>query len=165
MQRIGVVLIVMLAFFGLADSIYLTQHELSGTPLLCNIQNLSGCNVVATSQYSHIFGIPLAEFGVLFFSVIFILAALELVIFDQLLRRALQAVSLVGLISSLYFTFVQIFLIGAFCIYCLASALSTLGIFVFASLIEPLRQRVPISPNTISVPPGSTVHLQMPPEA
>lgn len=165
MQRIGVVLIVMLAFFGLADSIYLTQHELSGTPLLCNIQNLSGCNVVATSQYSHIFGIPLAEFGVLFFSVIFILAALELVIFDQLLRRALQAVSLVGLISSLYFTFVQIFLIGAFCIYCLASALSTLGIFVFASLIEPLRQRVPISPNTISVPLGSTVHLQMPPEA
>lgn len=165
MKRVGVILIVVFAFFGLANSIYLTQHELSGTPLLCDIQNLSGCNVVATSQYSHIFGIPLAEFGVLFFSIIFILAALELVIFDQLLRRALQAISLVGLISSLYFTFVQVFLIGAFCVYCLASALSTLGIFVFASLIEPLRRRVPISHDATPASPGSTGHLRMPPTA
>lgn len=154
----------MLAFFGLANSIYLTQHELSGTPLLCNIQNLSGCNIVAASQYSHIFGIPLAEFGVLFFSIIFILAALELIIFDHLLRRALQTISLIGLISSLYLTFVQVFLIGAFCIYCLASALSTLGIFVFASLIEPLRRRAPISPTT-TASSESAVHLRMPPTA
>lgn len=133
--------ILILAFFGLADSMYLTQHELNGTPLLCNIQNLSGCNIVATSQYSHIFGIPLAEFGILFYSVIFVLAALEIVIFDQLLRRTLQVISLVGVISSLYFTFVQMFVIGAFCIYCFASALITLLILIFASLIEPIRRR------------------------
>lgn len=157
MKRVGVVLILIFAFFGIADSTYLTQSELSGTPLLCNIQNISGCNVVAGSQYSHIFGIPLAEFGLLFYSVLFVLAALELVIFDQLLRRALQVISLVGLVSSVYFTFLQAFVIGAFCIYCLASALITLFIFIFASLIEPIRRRAR------SVPPSASPPLSMPP--
>lgn len=162
MKRIGVVLILVLSFFGLADSAYLTQHELYGTPLLCNIQNLSGCNVVASSQYSHIFGIPLAEFGILFYSVLFVLAALEIVIFDQLLRRALQAVSLVGIISSLYFTSVQIFVIGAFCIYCFASAVIALLIFILATFIEPIRKQARQSP---PVPPASPPQFEMPPSA
>lgn len=150
MKRMGVVLILVLAFFGIADSVYLTQSELSGTPLLCNIQNLSGCNIVAESQYSHIFGIPLAEFGILFYSLLFILAALELVVFDQLLRRALQLLSFIGVISSLYFTSIQIFVIGAFCIYCLASAIIALFIFILATLIEPIRRRVRSSVLTAS---------------
>ena len=150
------VLILIFAFFGIADSAYLTQSELSGTPLLCNIQNLSGCNAVAESQYSHIFGIPLAEFGILFYSLLFVLAALELVIFDQLLRRTLQAVSLIGVIASLYFTFVQMFLINAFCIYCLASAIIALFIFISATLIEPFKK----SSLTLEF---SKKHLPMPP--
>ena len=160
MKRTGVVLILLLAFFGLADSLYLTQQELSGTPLICNIENLSGCNTVASSQYSHIFGIPLAEFGVLFYAVLFILAALELVIFDRLVRRALQVLALIGVLSSIYFTFVQVFLIGAFCIYCFASAITTLLILIFAILIEPVRRRAS------RIPPASPhLPLSMPPTA
>ena len=145
MKRIGAALILVLSLFGLADSAYLAQHEASGTPLLCNIQNLSGCNTVAASQYSRLFDIPLAEYGVLFFSVLFVLAALELVIFDRLLRRVLQGVSLVGVIASLYFTLMQAFVIQAFCIYCLVSALVTLFIFILAGLIEPLRPKTPLA--------------------
>lgn len=138
MKRIGVVCILVLAFLGLADSAYIAQHEASGTPLICNIQSLSGCNTVVSSQYSYLFGVPLAEFGVLFYGVLFVLAALELVIFDQLLRRVLQAISLIGVIASLYFTYVQAFYIGTFCIYCLASAFIAFLIFFFAGLIEPV---------------------------
>src|ERR1035437_1690346 len=104
MKRIGVVAILFLAFCGLADSAYLAEHEINGTPLICNIQNLSGCNIVADSTYSHVFGVPLAEFGVLFYGILLVLAALELVLFDKLLRRVLQGLSLIGVISSLYFT-------------------------------------------------------------
>lgn len=139
MKRIWVVGILVLSFFGLADSLYLAQHEISGTPLLCNIQNLTGCNIVATSPYSTLFGIPLAEYGVLFYVLLFVLAALELVLFDRLLRRVLQGVSMVCLLASLYFLMVQIFFIGAFCIYCTASAIITLLIFISATRIEPLR--------------------------
>src|SRR3989338_7927514 len=138
MKRAGVAVILVLAFFGLADSAYITQHEVSGTPLVCNIQNLSGCNVVVASPYAYLFGIPLAEYGVLFYSILFVIAALELVIFDRLLRRVLQGISLVGVIASLYFILIQAFVIQAFCIYCLVSALITLFIFILAGLIEPL---------------------------
>lgn len=164
MKRIGVVLILLLAFFGLADSIYLTQSELSGTPLICNIQNLSGCNIVASSQYAQIFGIPLAEFGILFYGVLFVLAALEIVLFDRLLRRVLQAVALVGVLASLYFIFVQAVFIKAFCIYCSISAAITFLILILASLIEPLGKRG--KPESPSAPPGhSPPHLTMPPSA
>ena len=164
MKRIGVVVILVLAFCGLADSAYLAQHEISGTPLICNIQNLDGCNIVADSSYSRVFGVPLAEFGVLFYGILFVLAALELVLFDRLLRRVLQVVSLLGVISSLYFTSVQIFFIGAFCIYCSASALIALVILILASLIEPIRKQKALPPLVAEspLPPPS---LPMPPLA
>lgn len=140
MKRLWVVLILILAFFGLADSAYLAQSALSGTSLLCNIQNLSGCNVVAASEYSRLFGIPLAIYGVVFYSAVFMLAALELALYNLLLRRALQVASVIGVLSSLYFVFVQKFFIGAFCIYCFVSAVIALLILVCASLIEPIRK-------------------------
>ncbi len=155
MKRLGVVAILLLSFFGLADSMYLAQHEMNGTPLICDIQNLTGCNIVASSEYSNLFGIPLADFGILFYSIIFVLAMLELVLFDQLLRRTLQGVAFVGVLSSIYFTIVQVFFIGAICIYCSASAVAALGILILATLIEPIRRR------TFSSAPHS--HLPMPP--
>jgi len=158
MKRLGVVGILILAFAGLADSAYIAQHEASGTPLLCNIQNFSNCNVVAASSYSHLFGVPLAYYGIMFYSIMFILAALEIVIFDQLLRRMLQAASIVGLVSSLYFVFVQMFFIGAFCIYCSLSGLITLLIFILATLIEPIRKQI-----ATATPPLTPSHLPMPP--
>lgn len=160
MGRIGVILILVFAFLGLADSAYLAQHEASGVPLLCNIQNLSGCNIVAASEYSRLFGIPLAEYGVLFYGILFVLTALELVILNRLLRRVLQIISFIGVIASIYFTSIQIFIIGAFCIYCLASAIIALLIFVFAIFIEPIRKRkrhdlsLPQEPQHLAMPPA-----------
>jgi uncharacterized membrane protein len=141
MKRFSIVFILVLAFCGLANSAYLMQHEASGTPLLCSIQNLSGCNIVAASQYSRVLGVPVAEYGVIFYGIIFILAALELAIFQRLVRRILQAASLIGAIVSLCLTLVQVFLIGAFCIYCLASTIIALLICISAIFIEPMRDR------------------------
>ncbi len=130
MKRLGIVAILVLSFGGIADSAYLAQHELFGTPL--------------------------AEFGVLFYSLLFILAALELVMFNQLLRRALQVISFIGVIASLYFTFMQTFVIGAFCIYCVASALIALLIFICATRVEPLKRSLKngSSKGTLSMPPS-----------
>jgi len=163
MKRIGVVGILILAFCGVANAAYIAQSRISGTPLLCNIQNLSGCNIVANSQYSQLFGIPLAEYGVLFYGILFVLAALELVLFDRFLRRVLQGASLIGILASLYFTAVQVFLIGAFCVYCLASSLIALLIFILASLIEPLAIRAKRPFGASRSPVGDSQHLPMPP--
>lgn len=142
MKRAGVLLILVLALSGLADSAYIAQHERSGTPLICDIENLSGCNTVVASPYSYLFGIPLAEYGILFYAIVFVLAALEFIIFDQLLRRALQAISFIGVLASAYFTFVQVYFIDAFCIYCLASALIALLILILTFVIEPFEGRM-----------------------
>ena len=140
MKRAGVVCILIFAFCGLSDSIYLAQHEASGTPLLCNVNNLSGCDVVAASPYAHFFGLSIAGYGVIFYALVFIIAALELVFFDRLLRRILQGISLIGIAISLYLTFLEFFVLRALCIYCLASASIALFIFIFACVIEPLRK-------------------------
>jgi uncharacterized membrane protein len=165
MKRILVVLVLVLAFLGIANSAYIAQNEASGDPLLCNVQYLSGCNIVASSQYSNLFGIPLAQYGVLFYGILFVLASVELVIFNRILRRILQAVSLVGVIASIYFTFLQTFFIGAFCIYCLASAVIALLIFASASLIEPVRRKTQHNPPPIQPPAVEPTkkNIQMPP--
>jgi len=163
MKRIGVVGILILAFCGIANSAYLAESEITGTPLICDIQNLSGCNIVANSQYSQLFGIPLAEYGVLFYGILFVLAALELVLFDRVLRRVLQGISLIGVLASLYFTAIQVFFIGAFCIYCLASALIALFIFILATLIEPLVIRAKRPFGASRSPVRDSQHLPMPP--
>lgn len=139
MKRIGVIFILFFAFCGVADSTYLTQHEINGTPLLCNINGLVGCNVVAESAYAHLFGIPLSEYGLLFYGALFVLAALELVLFDRVLRRAILGVAVLGVVVSAYFTLVQIFFIHAFCVYCTASAVLALLVLIFALMIEPAR--------------------------
>lgn len=161
MKRVGVAGILILAFFGLANSAYLAKQEASGEPLICTIQNLSGCNIVTASEYSKLFGIPLAQYGILFYGVLFVLAALELVLFDRLLRRVLQTIASIGVLFSLYFVFVQMFLIGAFCIYCLASAVIAFLIFLFASFIEPMRARERQS--SPPAPPPPIQRLTMPP--
>lgn len=161
MKRAGVIAILVLAFLGLSDSVYLARQQATGTPLQCNIENLSGCNIVAQSPYSKFLGIPLAEYGVLFYTIMFILAALELIVFDQLLRRVLQGLAGIGLAASIGFTLLQIFIIQALCVYCLASALVSLLIFVAATLIEPLRRtmfdvaspEMPSSRPPFSMPP------------
>lgn len=139
MKRLGVALILLFAFLGLSDSIYIAQNEANNSPLICNVQNLSGCNIVQASQYSHVFGISLAEYGVAFYAFIFVIAALELLVFDRFLRRVLQGAAIVGVIASAYFTFLEIFVIHALCIYCLVSAFIALLVLIFASLIEPVR--------------------------
>lgn len=158
MKRWGVVAILLLAFLGLADDFYLAQHEASGAPLLCTVQNLTECNTVVNSKYSHIFGISAANLGVAFFGFIFVIAALELVLFDRILRRVLQAVSLVGVGASLVFAGIQVFIIHALCIYCLTSGALSLLVGLFATCLEPLR------PHALSGITGtSKERLQMPP--
>ena len=164
MKRIAVVAILVLAFCGLADSAYLAKHVVSGAPVICNIQGLSDCNTIIESPYSHFFGIPLALLGVFFYGTLFILAALELALFDWFLRRVLQVVATVGLLASLYFTFLQEFVIRALCAYCLTSALIALIAFVFATLVEPVRKASVPKVATSVAEASPAPHLPMPPK-
>ena len=160
LKRTLALLILLLAFFGMADAAYLATHAFSGEPLICDIGSLSGCTIVASSTYSVLFGVPLAVYGVVFYALVFVLAALELVFFNALLRRLLQGAAVVGAIAGIVFTFIQVYLINALCIYCLMSAVVSFLILVCASMLEPVRPRLPGPP-----PPPPATRLPMPPPA
>ncbi|MDB5237547.1 MAG: Vitamin epoxide reductase family protein [Parcubacteria group bacterium] len=151
-------LLLVLTFLGLADAWYLTQAALDGTALSCSFNGLavlSGCNQVAQSVYSHFMGLPLALYGVVFYGVLFIIAAVLFVLPIRILYRAAIALGVIGIVLSLYLVVLQIFVIKALCVYCLASMAIALLIFfvtlrlwkrfAVVKVIEPLVPTIPLT--------------------
>lgn len=123
-------LLLILSFIGLADAWYLTESAYEGATLSCNIAGLDGCNVVAQSAYSHLLGFPLALYGVGFYAFVFALSALLLIFPLRFVYRTLSTLGVLGAIASFCFLLIQFLIIKAVCIYCLASAIITLLIWL-----------------------------------
>ena len=135
-RNLLIVLLVVLSLFGIADSWYLYQSAVTDTALTCDIgAGLDGCNIVAQSPYSQFMGLPLALYGVGFFSVLFVLSMALLVVPMRTLYRALYILSLVGSLASVVFLFIQFALIKAICIYCIASAFIVFGMCMISRIV------------------------------
>lgn len=116
-----------LALIGLADAAYLTVNHYTKEPVPCSI--VEGCETVLTSSYAEFSGIPIAAFGAGAYFFAFSLAILAA--FGNRTTWALFGVqsSLMALVS-LYLVYVQAFVIGAFCQFCLISAATSVGLFL-----------------------------------
>jgi uncharacterized membrane protein len=143
--------LLILSFLGIADSTYLSYTALTNTALTCNIKGLDGCNTVAQSVYSHLFGIPLALYGVVFYVLVFIFAAAALFWTRRFLTAGLATLGTLGLIASIIFELIQVVLIKAICIYCLGSAIISLFLCILGLLVWRWTNR-----NT-SIPPAVSV--------
>ena len=119
-----------IALIGVVDAAYLSYARYTHTELMCGI--VEGCNVVAASPYSVLFGVPLAYLGLLFYIAIFILGVWLLSRDGAWPRIALFTTTSVGLVSSLYFVYLQTFVIQAYCIYCIISAIVSLFLWGMA---------------------------------
>lgn len=110
-----------LAALGLVDALYLSVEHYKGEVPPCTLTG--GCEKVTTSEYSVLFGMPVAYLGALYyislFSVLFLFVDLKN---KNLFHLATGIVSM-GFLFSLYFTYLQFFVIEALCPYCLFSAL------------------------------------------
>lgn len=118
-----------IALLGLADATYLTVAHLAGDDAVCG--SALGCSIVLGSTYAAVRGIPTAAFGAIAYFSVFSLAILAA--FNYARMRALLMV-VVGLMfaASLYFLYVQAFVLHAFCPFCLFSAALT---FLLAGLL------------------------------
>lgn len=102
----------------------------------------SGCEVVLTSKYSEILGVPVALFGAIFYLIATILSTILLTNYNKKINLLFVVLAIGGFTSTLYFIFLQIFIIKEFCQYCLATELMSLGIFLIAiSDIKKLRAK------------------------
>lgn len=129
--------IIALALVGFTDAAFLLAKRISGTPIPCFIT--SGCDTVSKSPYSVLFGVPLSAWGVLFYLGTGFLALLYLDTKNLIVAKLIPLATTLGFLSSVYFIYIQKFKIGAFCIYCILSAivsaiLFALGVMVFKKL-------------------------------
>lgn len=135
-SRLWPVAAAVVALVGLGDSIYLTSHHYTAEPVPCSL--IEGCETVLTSAYAEMAGLPLALYGAAAYFVAFSLAVLA-AYGNKLTWRlfALQAFTMAAF--SGWLIYVQGAYIGAFCQFCLLSALSSFTLFVIALLSRPWR--------------------------
>jgi uncharacterized membrane protein len=140
-----------LAVIGLGVSLYLGSVETSGVEAVCG--PVGDCNAVQQSEYASIFGIPIGVLGAI--------AYIGLIVGWIVTRFAkgrtadiasflIAVTAFGGTVFSIYLTFLEPFVIGATCMWCLTSALAIVGLLWFTAApgwaaFERLREPASIS--------------------
>jgi uncharacterized membrane protein len=127
-----------ISLIGLGDSIYLTVHHYTAEPVPCSI--VAGCETVLTSSYATLAGIPLGIFGIAGYLLVFLLSLLTA--FGKTKAWLLFGfqVILMALFTS-WLLYLQGFVIGAFCQFCLLSAVTTFTLLIIALVSKFWRAR------------------------
>lgn len=115
---------------GFIDAAYLTTQHFLGAPVACSI--LKGCEQVTTSQYATILGIPVALLGAFYYLAILILSVAYLDSRKPSILKLMVCLTPLGFLASLYFVYLQIFIIKAICLYCMVSATTSTLIFILS---------------------------------
>jgi uncharacterized membrane protein len=125
-------LMLVFAFIGMAIASYDVIGIYNNWLLWCP-PPIDGCNTVAYSPDGRIFGVPIGVYGLIFYFVMIVLAVL-LAFFRS--SRRLRLVGLLyaatGVLFSIYFFYLDLAFIRAFCIYCLISAILTVLLLIYA---------------------------------
>jgi uncharacterized membrane protein len=132
----------LLALIGIVDSCYLLWHRFTpATQTFCDINQLVSCDIVNSSAYSAILGIPISALGILHygFALLLILSGAQLArLYGTRLvfiYKLLLAELAFGFLFSIYLSFVQVFLIKTVCPLCIVSALLTTTNLVLAAVL------------------------------
>lgn len=135
--------VALVALVGLADAVYLTVEHLSGQSVRCMV--VTGCDEVLQSKYATVAssGVPVAAVGALAYFTAFSLATLAAFGYDGA-RKLLTPLVAVMFLATLWFLYLQAFVIKAFCTYCLISAVVTtvLALLVLARRFLGSRDRL-----------------------
>lgn len=124
-----------LAAAGVLLSAYLLVVRAAHAPTYCPLG--SGCDIVQSSRYAAVFGIPVAAFGLGYYAALLVLG-LRMMNPASRWGLALPA-SFAGVAASVVFIVVQQTAIRATCSLCLLSALLTLAVAVRLLLRRPVR--------------------------
>jgi uncharacterized membrane protein len=132
-----------IAVLGALDTAYLTLVEFSvfKEAAFCPTEGMINCQAVLSSQYAKVAGVPLSLFGCLAYIAIALSAWAPLLLKssdNKELRANVEnwtwlvifAGSTAMVIFSGYLVYLMSFQIKAFCIYCLASAIFSISLFV-----------------------------------
>ena len=125
----------LVALAGMFVALYLALYKLGyiGT-LVCAV---GSCEVVQTSRWAALLGVPVAVWGVGFYVAVLAvsLAGLSASLADSRgLSQLLAGMTGFGVLFSLWLTYLELFVIHAICQWCVVSAILTLALFVISLL-------------------------------
>ncbi|MEW6716427.1 MAG: vitamin K epoxide reductase family protein [Chloroflexota bacterium] len=115
---------------GLVDSLYLSWIKLAHA--VC--AGIGDCDVVNTSAYSEIYGIPIALLGAGCYIAILLLLGLDLRggRWQEVSPLAVFGFSLAGVLYSLYLTWIEVAVLKATCPYCVLSAVALVVLLILS---------------------------------
>jgi uncharacterized membrane protein len=114
-----------LSALGVLDTIYLTIVHFQAGALVCSSSGVVDCHAVLSSAYSVIAGVPTSVYGLIWFGVI------GLLVWKQPhWSAALRLISWLGALVVIALVYVELFLVGAICVYCSIAHLLVLAILV-----------------------------------
>lgn len=130
-ERLHSWLIPALAFAGLGIALYLAYVEITKVAAVCG--PVGECNIVQSSLYAFIFGIPVAVLGSLFYLGIlgvWLLLRLAGTSWAKWTPTMFLGLTTLGVLFSIYLTALELLVIKAVCAWCLGSAVVTTLLFL-----------------------------------
>jgi uncharacterized membrane protein len=128
-----------LSLIGFGISMYLTIDHFEGIAPICSSKGFVDCQLVTTSKYSYILGVPVSLLGLLFFT------AMVGVNWPPLWRTPARwvawgrlALSVSGICFVLYLLAAELFSIKAICLWCTGVHITTFLLFVLVMASFPL---------------------------
>lgn len=144
-------LIPALALAGISVASYLAFVEVSQTDAVCG--PVGDCNTVQQSPYATLFGfLPVGVMGVIGYILIMFAWGIQHYGKQEWRRFAIIALwgmATFGTLFSIYLTFLEPFMIGATCMWCITSSVIQTTIFWIAT--EPAKEYIKISEGKISI--------------
>jgi uncharacterized membrane protein len=111
---------------------YLSVARAAGEAAACGPSR--GCETVAASAYSVVFGVPVAYLGLAFSLVVAVLAAAWWLRRDRRALLAAYGFLLLGTLFVAYLTYLELFVIEAICPWCVAFAVTVVLALVLAGV-------------------------------
>ncbi|MCL5670959.1 MAG: thioredoxin domain-containing protein [Acidobacteria bacterium] len=140
------ILLMALSLVGLFDSIYLMwEYTSPANPMVCMG---GGCDAVRASAYAHLGGLPVPLYGVFMYGFLVLLLFLFPLLptaFARLTQYIVLLISGAAFLFSVYLTGIEAFVLHAWCMWCVLSALLVTAIFLL-SIVERARPPKPLEP-------------------
>ncbi len=117
----------------LISSVSLYHHYGTSATSYCDIGENFNCDIVNRSTFSTIAGFPVATIGILGYLATLLLATVYRS--KPEVPAVLAIASLAGLAFALYLTYIEGFVLAAWCVLCLSSLALIFGIAVLSSIL------------------------------
>jgi vitamin-K-epoxide reductase (warfarin-sensitive) len=138
-RRIFLAIAILAATGAIVSSVSLYHHYGTSQTTYCDFGETFNCDIVNRSTYSTILGVPVALIGIAGYLTLLVLSTFYRSNAETPARLAIAA--LAGLAFALYLTYVERFILAAWCVLCLSSLAAIVSIAVLSAVLWVLSRR------------------------